>query len=107
MPTSKNATVKTAKRGRPKGTKTFDPRIAKTFGTVVRERRLAAGLAQEQLALLANSDRSFVGKMERGENQPSLVLILRLAAALRCKAGELVEDVESRLARISATQDGD
>lgn len=97
MPTSKKATVKAAKRGRPKGTKTFDPRIAKTFGSVVRERRLAAGLAQEQLALLANSDRSFVGKVERGENQPSLILILRLAKALGCGAGELVLDLETRL----------
>jgi len=97
MPISKSNTVKTATRGRPKGTKTFDPRIAATFGAVVRERRSALGLAQEQLALLASTDRSFVGKVERGENQPSLVLILRLAKALGCSAGDLVTDVESRL----------
>ncbi len=97
MPISRSNTVKTATRGRPKGTKTFDPRIAETFGAVVRERRSALGLAQEQLALLASTDRSFVGKVERGENQPSLVLILRLAKALGCSAGDLVADVESRL----------
>lgn len=107
MPTSKKTGAASAKRGRPKGTKTFDPHIAKAFGAVVRERRLASGLAQEQLALLANSDRSFVGKVERGENQPSLVLILRLAAALGCKAGELVDDAETRLSGTPAPRISD
>jgi XRE family transcriptional regulator, regulator of sulfur utilization len=96
MSESKKSTVKSVQRGRPRGTKTFDPGIAKTFGLVVREKRTALGLAQEQLALLSNTDRSFVGKVERGENQPSLVLILRLAKALGCSAGDLVAEVESR-----------
>jgi transcriptional regulator with XRE-family HTH domain len=85
------------RRGRPKGTKTFDAPTAVAFGAAVRERRLAIGVAQEQLALLSGTDRSFVGKVERGENQPSLVLILRLSRALGCSAAELVADVEKRL----------
>ena len=85
------------RRGRPKGTKTFDAPTAVAFGAAVRERRLAIGVAQEQLALLSGTDRSFVGKVERGKNQPSLVLILRLSRALGCSAAELVADVEKRL----------
>jgi XRE family transcriptional regulator, regulator of sulfur utilization len=88
-------------RGRPKGTKTFDAPTAIAFGAVIRRRRLALGIAQEQLALLSSTDRSFVGKVERGENQPSLVLILRLANALGCSGADLVADVETNLARLS------
>jgi transcriptional regulator with XRE-family HTH domain len=84
-------------RGRPKGTKTFDAPTAIAFGAVIRRRRLALGIAQEQLALLSSTDRSFVGKVERGENQPSLVLILRLAKALGCSGADLVADVETIL----------
>ena len=84
-------------RGRPKGTKTFDAPTAIAFGAVIRRRRLALGIAQEQLALLSSTDRSFVGKGERGENQPSLVLILRLAKALECSGADLVADVETML----------
>lgn len=84
-------------RGRPKGTKTFDAPTAVAFGAVIRQRRLALGIAQEQLALLSSTDRSFVGKVERGENQPSLVLILRLAGALSCSGADLVADVEAKL----------
>lgn len=84
-------------RGRPKGTKTFDAPTAIAFGAVIRRRRLALGIAQEQLALLSSTDRSFVGKVERGENQPSLVLILRLAKALECSRADLVADVETML----------
>lgn len=91
------STPPTVRRGRPKGTKTFDAPTAAAFGAAIRMRRQAQGIAQEQLALLSGTDRSFVGKVERGENQPSLVLILRLAKALGCSAAALMSDVESSL----------
>lgn len=84
-------------RGRPKGTKTFDAPTALAFGSAVRERRMAIGVAQEELALLSGIDRSFVGKLERGENQPSLVLILRLARALGCSGADLLAGLEERM----------
>jgi len=86
------------RRGRPRGTTTFDAPTAIAFGDAVRQRRLAAGIAQETLALVSGTDRSFVGKVERGENQPSLVLILRLAKALGCSGSDLVADAEATLA---------
>lgn len=101
MAIASSSAKSTVQRGRPKGTRTFDAPTAIAFGAVIRRRRLALGIAQEQLALLSSTDRSFVGKVERGENQPSLVLILRLAKALGCSGAELVAAVESDLARTS------
>ncbi len=85
------------RRGRPKGSKSLDTATAAVFGVMVRERRVSRGIAQEELALLAGIDRSFIGKVERGENQPSLSLILRLAKALGCSGAELLSLLESRL----------
>ena len=81
------------KVGRPRGSKTFDPKPALAFGSVVRNMRLEVGISQEELASLAHIERSHMGKLERGEHLPNLVLILRLAKALRIKPGELVDRV--------------
>ena len=56
------------------------------------------GIAQDQFALIANVDRSYFGKLERGERQPSLALIIRIASGLGIAAGELVAKVEHALA---------
>lgn len=60
--------------------------------------RVERGVAQDQLALLADVDRSYYGKLERGERQPSLALLLRIAGALEVTGGELVAMVEARVA---------
>ena len=57
------------------------------FGEVVRARRSVLALSQEALADLAEIDRSHMGKIERGEHLPNLVLILRLAKALQMRPG--------------------
>jgi transcriptional regulator with XRE-family HTH domain len=87
----------TPKRGRPRGAKTFDPEPALAFGAAVRERRLALGISQEQLANDAQVERSHMGKIERGEHMPNLVMILRIAAALKIKPGLLVDGVAHQL----------
>lgn len=79
------------KPGRPKGTKTFDPAPALAFGEAVREKRFELGLSQEELANAAQIERSHMGKIERGEHLPNLILILRLAKALSVKPGLLVD----------------
>ena len=60
----------------------FDPEVAQAFGTVVRRRREARQVAQDAFALAAGIDRSYYGKLERGERQPSLAILLRIASAL-------------------------
>jgi transcriptional regulator with XRE-family HTH domain len=74
-----------------------DSRVAKVFGSVLRERRLQAGLTQEALAYEAGIERTYVSFMERGLRQPSLRVVIALSNPLRVSAKELVGDLESRL----------
>jgi len=65
----------------------------------VRALREDQGLAQDQFALMASVDRSYYGKLERGERQPTLGLLLRIAAGLGVPGATLVETTEATLRR--------
>ena len=71
--------------------------LAKAFGVALRRLRNAAGKSQEALALEANIQRNFVSLMERGENQPSITTIGKLAFALHIRPSELVAAAEEFL----------
>lgn len=55
------------------------------------------GSAQDHFALMASVDRSYYGKLERGERQPSLGLLLRIAGALGVPGATLVAATEATL----------
>lgn len=78
-------------------TTSFDPTIAKAFGRVVRATRLSRQVAQDAFAHAASIDRSYYGKLERGERQPSLALLLRIARTLGVSGSELIAAVEAEL----------
>lgn len=61
-----------------------------TFGGRIRRVRQAAGLTQEKLAHIAGVDRTYVGSVERGERNLSVLNILTFATALGIDPGELV-----------------
>ena len=69
---------------------------AQVFGEVLRELRLERELTQDQLADLADTERSHISSLERAEKGPSLATILRLGPALGMSAGELIALVERR-----------
>lgn len=52
------------------------------FAAWLRERRLAAGLSQEELAEKAGLHRTYVSQMERGLKSPTLDVLAKLAGAL-------------------------
>lgn len=56
--------------------------VQKQFGRRIRELRQQRGLSQEQLAFSCNLDRTYIGSVERGERNISLVNIHTIAAAL-------------------------
>lgn len=60
-------------------------------GTNVRKRRQDRGLTQEQLAFAAEIDLTYVGGIERGRRNPSVVVLARIAAALRVEPAELLK----------------
>ncbi len=51
-------------------------------------------MSQEALAGLAGLHRTYVGSLERGERNVSLLNIYRLAKALRCTPAALLDDAE-------------
>ncbi len=59
------------------------------FGARVRQLRTDKGWSQEQLAAEARLDRTYIGGIERGERNPSLLNIYRIARALGVSASEL------------------
>ena len=60
------------------------------FGRAVRESRSAIGISQEALADRARIHRTYIGGIERGERNPTLIMIFRLAEALQVSADELI-----------------
>jgi transcriptional regulator with XRE-family HTH domain len=66
--------------------------VKKAFGARLRQLRKAQKLSQEGVALKAGLDRSYVGQIERGESNLSLVNIRRIADALGVEVGELFAD---------------
>ena len=59
------------------------------LGRRIRYLRLKAGLSQEDLAGACGLDRTYIGGIERGERNPSLKNILKLAATLCVTMPEL------------------
>jgi transcriptional regulator with XRE-family HTH domain len=64
---------------------------AEKFGQRVRKWRTEKGLSQERLGELAGLHRTYIGHVERGEVNPSLHNIVRLAAALHVDPAVLVQ----------------
>ncbi|WP_305368664.1 helix-turn-helix domain-containing protein [Photobacterium leiognathi] len=64
--------------------------LAKRFGTNLRQKRRDIGVSQDQLALQADIDRSYIGRIERGEVNITLEKAYQLAKVLECDVRELL-----------------
>ncbi len=63
------------------------------FGKVVRARRKKLSVSQEEFADLCGLDRTYIGGIERGERNLSIVNIEKIAKALRISLSELFRGV--------------
>jgi transcriptional regulator with XRE-family HTH domain len=59
-------------------------------GTNVRKLRVAKGLSQERLAFAAEIDLTYMGGIERGKRNPSLLVLVGIANALGCEPADLL-----------------
>jgi|TARA_B110000902_G_C13828640_1_gene406579 transcriptional regulator with XRE-family HTH domain len=66
--------------------------ITKKFGQSVRTARKKLNISQEELAHNAGVNRSHMGQIERGAKSPGLTTIDRIAKALNCSAGQLLDE---------------
>ena len=62
------------------------------LGAAIRKRRLSLGLSQEEFAEKIDCHRNFIGRLERGEQNPTVDTLVRLAAGLRCKVVDIIKD---------------
>lgn len=62
------------------------------FGRNVRKARQQAELTQEQLAFEAKIDLTYLGGIERGKRNPSLLVMARIADALSVSVQKLLTD---------------
>lgn len=65
--------------------------VQQRFGTQVRKLRNARGWSQEHLAERASLHWTYVGGVERGERNPTLVVIARIAKAFGISIQDLFE----------------
>jgi transcriptional regulator with XRE-family HTH domain len=65
----------------------------KIVGENVRRWRLERGLTQEQLAFESQIDLTYLGGIERGRRNPSLLVMARIAQSLRVKPADLVAEL--------------
>jgi transcriptional regulator with XRE-family HTH domain len=66
----------------------------KNFGSAVRHHRARLGISQEELASRAGLDRTYIGGVERGERNASLLAVARIAHALSTSLGELLNGTD-------------
>jgi len=70
-----------------------EPALVK-IGEVIRRTRKERGLSQELPAVDAGADRCYMGEIERGEHNLTVMSLLRIAKALECKASVLLDEVD-------------
>ena len=71
-------------------------RIRAEFGALLRSKRQAIGISQEELAFRSGLHRTYVGSVERGERNLSLENIFVFAKTLDCHPKELIPDFPSK-----------
>jgi len=60
------------------------------IGNRIRELRIEAKLSQEKLAFESDLDRTYIGSVERGERNISVINLRKIADALKYKTSDLL-----------------
>ncbi|MGM4881665.1 helix-turn-helix domain-containing protein [Rhizobium leguminosarum] len=77
-----------------------------TIGWNLRRLRVAKGLSQERLALAAEIDRSYVGRVERGAENVTVSTLEALAGVLQVHVSALLQQVDDAAAKPAALRSG-
>ena len=63
------------------------------LGITIRKHRIEQGFSQESLALAADLDRSYVGGIERGEHNLTIMNLLKIAKTLNIQPYKLLKKI--------------
>jgi len=79
--------------------------VATAFGEVLRSARTQIErVSQEELAEMAEMNRTYPSLLERGLRTPTLFIVIRVALALGSEPTKIVEEVMARLEMASGTK---
>lgn len=67
--------------------------LAKALGTRIRTQRKSSRISQDALALACSIDRSYMGRIERGEVNITVEKLYRIASVLACDPATLLPQV--------------
>jgi len=67
--------------------------IYQRLGEKIFARRKKKGLSQEDLSILSDVDRTYIGRVEQGKANPSFRTLVKLSRALKIKLSELLRGV--------------
>lgn len=70
-------------------------RASRLIAWNLRRLRVAAELSQEALAVDADVDRSYVGRLERGTVNPGVEVLEKIATALGCKVADFFREPDA------------
>lgn len=65
------------------------------LGKRIRQLRMRTGLSQEKMAAVAGLDRTYYAGIERGERNPSVKQLAKIAVALDVPIGALFDEPEA------------
>lgn len=69
------------------------------LGKRIRTKRRELGMSQEGLAHEAGLDRSYVGRIERGEHNLTFVSLVRIARAMGCDVAALTAGIPTQVGK--------
>ena len=72
----------------------------------VRRLRIARGISQDDLALIAGVERAYVGYLERGKRNPTVDTLEKLSEALVCQMAELFSAIDEGVPTIKPLKPG-
>jgi len=67
-----------------------DKALLKKVGTRIKDYRIKSGLSQEKLAFAGGLDRTYIGSVERGERNISIINLSKIAKALNVPISDLL-----------------
>jgi len=72
------------------------------FGALLKQRRKASGITQEELAFRVGLTRNYISLLEQGAKSPTLTVFLRLCLALKQQPEEVMAEVHKRIVQEEA-----
>jgi transcriptional regulator with XRE-family HTH domain len=76
--------------------KTYPDAVLLTLVEMLKEKRHSLGLSHEKLSVLSGITRAAISHIENGKRKPSLLICLKLAAAMEVSLGDMIKAAESK-----------